>query len=293
MKSPKKLIQLAESLAVPLPSDMPDFNFFTKLHCNFSGGKDSLAFVLLLLYGYKVPREKMLLVHMRVDGKPNQPAYFDYPETDEYLEYCSKLLNVDLVILASEKGLKQRIEERGKWPGPQQQYCTSSVKRDVYAKWVRQHGAGHYLCLSGERASESIRRANNLRKENFKVYSAANAPTKNRYAYWYRPIHHLSEHDVWNLIKYAGIEPHPCYTKYKVSRCSCKFCIYLSPSEMLSVAEAFPEQFQDLVEMEKRMGHTMKFLKEESITLEEFISKAKNQYDQLELFRDTLPCSSF
>ncbi|UAL49818.1 phosphoadenosine phosphosulfate reductase family protein (plasmid) [Sutcliffiella horikoshii] len=282
------LIKYAEELAIPLPREMPDFEQYNHIHCCMSGGKDSIALVLLLIYGYKVPANRLKLIHFRVDGHPNQPAYFDYEETDHYLEYCSKKLGVKLTIIASDTGLKQRIEERGKWPSPSTLYCSSYQKRDTYAKWVRSLGPGNYLCLSGERSNESSRRAKILATQNFKVYKAANAPTKKRFVDWYRPIHHLSTDEVWKLMKLADIEPHPCYTKYNVSRCSCKFCIFLSPTEMNNIAKAFPSEFEELVEMEKRLGHTMKFVKGKSVPLKEFINRDKSQ-NQLALDFD-LPC---
>lgn len=285
MKNLKELIEFAEKLAIPFPEEM-DINSYQSFDINFSSGKDSIAMALILLHGYKLPREKMKLIHMRIDS--DKEAFFDYPETDEYLKYCSEKLGIKLITIASEKGLKERIEERGKWPAPAQQFCTSYQKRDCYAKWVRSRGPGKYLCLSGERSQESSRRASNLSVSNFRVYKAANAPTKKRFVDWYRPIHHLHVDEVWKLLKLADIEPHPCYTKYNVSRCSCKFCIFLSPTEMNNIAKAFPEDFQELVEMEKRLGHTMKFIKGQSVSLVDFIQRDKSENQlSLDMF---LPC---
>ncbi|MCM3444009.1 MULTISPECIES: phosphoadenosine phosphosulfate reductase domain-containing protein [Metabacillus] len=283
----EKLIELAERLAIKLPKGMPSFDNYDELHFNMSGGNDSIALALLMIYGYKVPKKKAKLVHMRVDGNLDQPAYFDYPETDQHLQYCSQMLDLKLVTIASDKGLKQRIEERGKWPSASTQFCTSYQKRDVYAKWVRSKGPGRYLCLSGERAEESSRRAKNLAKVNFREYKAANAPTKQRFVDWYRPIHHLSSIDVRLLMEYAGIKQHPCYTKYNVSRCSCKFCIFLSPQEMSNIKEAFPEQFNELVQLEERIGHTMKYEKGQNLTLSDFVKRAESKSNQLQL---ELPC---
>lgn len=286
-----KLYEYAESLAVPLPAEMPSFEEYDEFHINTSGGKDSWAMMVLLLYGYKLPKEKIKLLHFRVDGHESNPAFFDYEETDPYIKEIAKKFELELIFLHSEKGLKQRIMERGMWPGPNSQYCTSSLKRDVYSKWARRRGEGRYLCLSGERAAESSRRAKNLAKENFKSYKSATAVTKKRIVDWYRPIFHLDSDQVWRLMELAGIEPHPCYTKYQVSRCSCKFCIFLSPKEMLSVSKHCPDEFAKLVEMENQMGHMMKFEKGKPISLLDFVKKAETDYEQEELF--PLPCGRF
>jgi 3'-phosphoadenosine 5'-phosphosulfate sulfotransferase (PAPS reductase)/FAD synthetase len=92
---------------------------YKEIHANFSGGKDSVAFVLLLIYGYKIPVSKLKLVHMRIDGldTDSTKTFFDYPETDDYLKYCSEKLDIPLNIIGSEIGLKERILSRGKFPG--------------------------------------------------------------------------------------------------------------------------------------------------------------------------------
>jgi 3'-phosphoadenosine 5'-phosphosulfate sulfotransferase (PAPS reductase)/FAD synthetase len=240
-------------MAIPLPEELKPWREYDQIHCNFSGGKDSLACVLLLLYGYKVPKEKLVLVHMRVDGSYENEVFFDWEQTDEYLNYCSEKLDIPLVTIFADMGLKERIEVRGKWPSSKQQYCTSYQKRDVYNKWVRNLGPGRFLCVTGERAQESPRRAN---KPTFEIHKTT-APTLNRYVDWYRPVHHLLEDEAWELMRLAEIEPHPCYER--VSRCSCKFCIFLTPIEMGTVSELYPEEFNELIDMEKRLGHTMKY----------------------------------
>lgn len=276
----KDLIALAERLTVTLPKEMDELTNY-KIHANMSGGKDSIAVVLLLIYGYKVPKENIELVHMRVDA--DEEAFFDWKETDSYLEYLARKLGLPLIILKGEKSLKTRIEERKMFPSGRTQFCTSFTKRDVYSKWVRSLGPGRYLCASGERAEESSRRAS---KPVFQVYKSANAPTKNRIVDWFRPIHHLDASAVWELLRLGEIEPHPCY-QY-VSRCSCKFCIYLSPNEMKTVSELFPEEFQELVRMEERFNHTMKFEKKEPLSLVDFIRKSNREEGQLSLF--DAPC---
>jgi 3'-phosphoadenosine 5'-phosphosulfate sulfotransferase (PAPS reductase)/FAD synthetase len=278
----KKLIALAERLVVPLPKEMKNIREY-RVHANCSGGKDSIAVVLLLLYGYKVPKENIELVHMRVDA--DEEAFFDWKETDDYLQYLADKLELPLVILKGDKSLKARIEDRRMFPSGKTQFCTSYTKRDVYSKWVRSLGPGKYLCASGERAAESSRRAG---KPVFQEYTPANAPTKDRLVDWFRPIHHLDASAVWELMKLAGIDPHPCY-QY-VSRCSCKFCIFLSPQEMKNISELFPDEFQELVRMEESFGHTMKFEKKEPLSLLDFIKNANQVEGQLNLFDK--PCMS-
>lgn len=66
---------------LPYPKELPPLDSFDEIHCNVSGGNDSTA--ALLLYGYNVPKEKIVLFHARVDGPPENEVFFDWPDTEE------------------------------------------------------------------------------------------------------------------------------------------------------------------------------------------------------------------
>lgn len=62
-------------------------------------------------------------------------VFFDYPDTDDYLKYCTEKLGITLKIIGIYI-MKERILTRGKFPLATTQYCTN-WKRDIYSKWVR------------------------------------------------------------------------------------------------------------------------------------------------------------
>ncbi|WP_169091474.1 hypothetical protein [Paenibacillus sp. PL91] len=56
-----------------------------------------MATILVDIHGYHIPKEKIKMVHMCVDGYPNDKSkrqLFDWPQTDEYLQYLSKVSHV-------------------------------------------------------------------------------------------------------------------------------------------------------------------------------------------------------
>ncbi|MCT1403855.1 phosphoadenosine phosphosulfate reductase family protein [Paenibacillus sp. p3-SID867] len=265
-----KRVSADEFVLPSLPSDMYAIDQYDSYHINFSGGADSLALALIMKYGYKIPTEKMVLVHMRVDGDPEKKQLFDCPQTDEYLRYASQKLGIPLVVIWGEKSLEERIRDRKMFPDKSCRFCTSYTKRDVYAKWVRQFDNCKILMLTGERSEESSDRA----KEPFIEYHPAHATVrKKREVHWFRPIKDMLKSQVKQLAANHDIELHPCYQW--VSRCSCRFCIFNTASEMERVAQLYPEDWEYLKRMELHLGHTMKSKRGKPLSLSEFVNESQ------------------
>lgn len=261
----------AEAFILPeLPSEMLLLDEYDEVHINVSGGADSVATALVALYGYRIPKNKIKLVHMRVDGDPKsgKRPLFDWPQTDGYLEYLKKALDLPLIVIWDELGLEGRIRERGMFPSSQCRFCTSYLKRDVYAKWVRQFDNIKILLMTGERSEESTERAE---KPVFRVHSANATGKKNRLVHWFKPIKAMLKTEVRQLCADHGIELHPCYEW--VSRCSCKFCIFNTSAEMSRTSQLFPEDWAYLKQMEQDLGHTMKSKDGISHSLSAFIKE--------------------
>ncbi|WP_256209966.1 phosphoadenosine phosphosulfate reductase family protein [Paenibacillus sp. PDC88] len=262
----------AEQFVLPtLPPEMYAVDLYDHYHINFSGGADSLALALLMKYGYKIPSEKMVLVHMRVDGNPEEKQQlFDWPQTDEYLRYASEKLDIPLVVIWGDKSLEERIRDRKMFPDKSCRFCTSYTKRDVYAKWVRQFDDCKILMLTGERSEESSDRA---KEPIFEYHPAQATKRKNREVHWFRPIKNMLKSQVKQLAANYSIELHPCYQW--VSRCSCRFCIFNTASEMERVAQLYPDDWEYLKRMELHLGHTMKTKRGKPVLLSEFVNESQ------------------
>jgi 3'-phosphoadenosine 5'-phosphosulfate sulfotransferase (PAPS reductase)/FAD synthetase len=274
----KESVQPAEQYVLSnLPSEMLPINEYDEVHINVSGGADSVALALVMVHGYNIPKEKIKIVHMRVDGDPNDTTkrqLFDWPQTDEYLRYMSRMLDLPLIVIWGDMSLEERIRDRGMFPDSQCRFCTSYMKRDVYSKWVRQFDNCKILLVTGERSQESTERAE---KEVFMIHSTNATGKKNRLVHWLKPIKDMLKSQVRQLAADYGIELHPCYEW--VSRCSCKFCIFNTSNEMQRTSQLFPDDWEYLKQMERDLGHTMKSKKGKSFSLGAFIKD-----DQIPLF---------
>ena len=89
---------------------------------NSSAGKDSQTMTILL--ARIVPRDQLVVVHAPL-------GEVEWPGTVEHIENTLPA-GVPLIFAhtASGKTLLDRVEERGKWPGPRARFCT----RDFYGE---------------------------------------------------------------------------------------------------------------------------------------------------------------
>ena len=122
-----------------------------------SGGKDSQCMTILL--SHIVPREQMLIVHV-------PPGEVEWPGTVEHI-HSTLPDGVPLIVapVASGKSLLYRVEERRKFPGIRQRWCTAEHKRGPIERELRRHLKAHprfggrlVNCL-GIRRDESATRA--------------------------------------------------------------------------------------------------------------------------------------
>ena len=209
-----------------------------------SGGKDSQAaalsvFELLDRCRHRGPR---VLVHSDlgiVEWRDSLPA-------------CRRLaahLGAELVVLRRARGdLMDRWESRWRssvtryealstvtlvpcWSTPAMRFCTSELKTHIImAELRRRFGAGPILNVTGIRRAESRQRAN---------APVANPDRDGRIWNW-RPIVSWSEADVFACIGSHGLDLHPAYREFGLSRVSCRFCIMSSIPD-LRAAAAQPE----------------------------------------------------
>lgn len=221
-----------------------------------SGGKDSQAaalsvFELLDRCRHRGPR---ILVHSDlgiVEWRDSLPA-------------CQRLaahLGAELVVLRRARGdLMDRWESRWQssiaryqdlstvtlvpcWSTPSLRFCTSEMKTHIImADLRRRFGAGPILNVTGIRRAESRQRSR---------AAVADAERDGRIWTW-RPILDWSEADVFACIDGHGLDPHPAYREFGLSRVSCRFCIMSSLPD-LRAAAAQPETndlYRRMVELE-------------------------------------------
>lgn len=209
-----------------------------------SGGKDSQATALATFEALDLARHAgpRVLIHSDLGSV----------EWSASLEVCRKLaafLVAELIVVRRNRGdLMERWESRWQssvtryrdlstitlvpcWSTPSLRFCTSELKTQVIgAELKRRFGGQTIISVTGVRRAESSRRAR---------ASIADPDRDGRIWSW-RPILEWSETDVFAYIAARGLEPHPAYRCYGMTRVSCRFCIMSSLAD-LSAATRQPE----------------------------------------------------
>lgn len=253
---------------------------------NSSGGKDSDCMLRLLVDLHRRGGWACRLLAIHSDlGKM---------EWHESLPHCRAVceeLGVDLEVVTREgmdllDAIEARMEKRPDappFPSSAARYCTAGWKRDVINRWIRHNIAPGEACVSamGLRAGESRARA---KKPVWQVRVGANSEQKHRKVLEWNPILQLSLSEVWAVIGYtldeladwqtrvaawraeglqgplltqaiveAGFRAHPAYAMGN-ERVSCAMCVLASAGDLANGAEARPDTFEKLREIEARSG---------------------------------------
>lgn len=209
-----------------------------------SGGKDSQAAVIagfryLDGIGHTGPR---ILVH----------ADLGMVEWDQSLPVCRDLaahFGAELLVVSRKAGgLMERWEARWLssmtrylelstvtlvpcWSTPSMRFCTSEQKTHVITAEMKRRFKGQQIVnVTGVRRAESAARA----KSTISAWDA-----DKRILTW-RPILDWSTEQVFASIDGSGLDPHPAYREYGMSRVSCRFCIMSNWDDMVA-ASAQPE----------------------------------------------------
>lgn len=209
-----------------------------------SGGKDSQAAALatcayLDRVGHAGPR---LLVHSDL-------GTVEWGESQPVCQRLAAHLGVELIVVRRKAGgLMERWEARWEssrdryetlstvtlvpcWSTPEMRFCTSELKTHVIVAELKRRFRGQKIInVTGIRRQESKKRAG---------MSVAGADKELRIWSW-RPIIDWSIDEVFASIDGAGLDPHPAYRRWGMSRVSCRFCIMQNLADMKAAA-AQPE----------------------------------------------------
>ena len=215
---------------------------------NHSGGKDSQCMTLLV--SRLVPLDQLLVVHAPL-------GEVEWPVIDHIESTIPPGVPLVLARVASGKSLLQRVEQRGRWPGPKFRYCTAEHKRGPIERELRRYLKAHPRfegCLVnavGLRRDESRDRARRIPWRRNERMSVAG-----REVFDWLPVFDLTTEDVFRVIAEAGQSPHPVYS-FGLSRCSCSFCIFASRSDLRRAAELRPDLYLKYAQLERRIAHTL------------------------------------
>lgn len=240
----------------------------------FSGGKDSLALLLLLLeIGF--PPERIELWHHDVDGQEGS-VLMDWPCTRAYCLAVAQAVGVPIYYswkiggyerellkwnaptagylfetpsgLQSGGGKHKKLGRRRQFPQKAAdlsvRWCSAYVKIMVMDVAIRNQDrfiGRRTLVLTGERAEESSARAN------YEVFERHRTDLRDgqqpRWVDHWRPVHAWPERRVWALIEKYRVNPHPAYRLGPWGRVSCAACIFGSPNQWAALRVVNRPQF--------------------------------------------------
>jgi len=266
---------------------MLDLASYDRIIVAFSGGKDSLASLLVLLEA-GVPAERIELWHHDVDG--GAEAFMDWPSTSGYVRAVASCFRVPCYFSWREGGFLREMLRRDAPTAPilfetpdgldrrggegpchtrlrfpqisaslSVRWCSAALKIDVGDTALRNQDRfldSRTLFVTGERAEESPGRAR------YAVFGPHRTDTRNgtrrrRHVDHWRPVHIWSEQQVWAIIERFGVVPAIPY-QLGFGRLSCQFCIFGSTDHFATLRVIDPERFELLARYERDFGCTIR-----------------------------------
>ncbi|MGW8526993.1 phosphoadenosine phosphosulfate reductase domain-containing protein [Nocardiopsis sp. NPDC055824] len=238
----------------------PDLTRYRKILANLSGGKDSIAALVLTMREARRVGvvDRVIAVHADL-GKS------EWPNTHELVQEHAAHYGIPLETVAAtdEEGVVQTVldtaRQRGSWPSAKVRLCTSRHKRDPIRKLMTrvaaaEREAGHQgpvpiLNVMGLRAQESTARR---LKSPYRFDRAAS--NSRRHVDEWLPVHHLLTDEVFALANEEGLRQHEAYA-LGMDRLSCCFCILGSRKGLIIAARANKELAAEYAAVEAEIGH--------------------------------------
>ncbi len=180
-----------------------------------SGGKDSAALAVYMREKYP----DLELEYVFTDSG------CELPETYEYLDRIRAVLNIDIMVVKSERNFDYWLKYyKGVLPSPQNRWCTKQLKLKPFENYIGEDKVYSYVAIRADEKREGYQ-------------------NKNGYI---RPVHPFVEdgiilNDVIEILNRSGLGL-PAYYRWR-SRSGCFFCFYQTIDEWRSLKVQHPALF--------------------------------------------------
>lgn len=198
---------------------MKDSNENCEVAVNLSGGKDSIAMLLMML-----EREE------RVDHIIFADTGVEFPEVYSVLEQVERMTGKNITRISAGKTFDDLLREGRGWPNMVTRWCTGELKKAVIRAWTKRQESKIVHCL-GIAADESYR----AKKHRFKRYPLCE---------W-----GVTEDQAMNYCFNRGITWHGLYDSR--SRVGCFCCPLQRMTELKSLRRNHRDLWVRMLEMDK------------------------------------------
>lgn len=237
-----------------------------KIIVQFSGGKDSLATLILATKEYGI---KNIIAVFCDTGWEHEITY-------NHINEVTEKLGIELITLRSKK-YKDFLDlaiKKKRFPSTKARFCTEELKTKPMIDYILNQ-KDNLIILQGIRSDESVSRALMEKQcSYFKYYLkpyGKDKKGKDKYHTYrkkeviawrneysddvIRPIFEWTAQQVIDYIISNGLKPNPLYYK-GMSRVGCFPCIMCRKQEIKQISDHFPERIELLKENEKIVGRT-------------------------------------
>jgi len=217
----------------------------TKIHCFFSGGRDSALACVIAKKVADIRNWKYVLV--------NIDTTIGLTETKKYVEQYAKWLGAELIRISPERSFKEYAEKIGMWPSlyPQKyRWCYYMLKLQPMTKYIKENYKENDLIVMGIRKNESKFRSKHYTHTFFiKNYNGIKAQI-------WAPLLFINEITLTKLIEHYSIPKSPVW-KYGFSG-EC-LCLAGAPiHEIATILRQFPKERNLLLEIDDIINRNRK-----------------------------------
>lgn len=224
----------------------------------FSGGKDSLTALHLVIEACKKSAKNTVAVHA--------DTTVGIPDNLDYISQICERLRVPLVIVKPKVDYFTLAKKKG-LPRFRARWCCGELKVKPLASYFSEV-EDEKIVFDGIRGEESKIRSAMTKLSWHKRFSC----------HIFHPILEWSANDVLNYLSYLGLPQNPLYGKGFRRACECWCGVFKGVNEFKLLRDSYPEFFKKLVQLEASMrnGGSYLFRKGKKIYLRELINESSS-----------------